>query len=222
MNKGELIASWHARFAPGLVPQTIPAEAEIVGPLEPLVPYGLQYRLVMPDGSSFPRHQSGPGATVIVTDTKRIVLKDDFRPESGTSILKGCGGFAGNNAEVAKEMVSVYNQIPRGGISAHSGTHPNLYAFIRKLLRREYEWDCGEKQVAWFVDRPIGNPNIHICSSMGYVCVTEEEFDAQKWPRVATLREAEYLIRSNAFGDENTARIVRHLIEKDWDPDLDY
>ena len=210
-----LIQRWHDEFAPGLEPQPIPDGADISGPIEPLVPYGLQYRLTLPDGSSFPRHQSGPGATIAVTDGQRIALSRDYRPETGVSILKCCGGFAGKNREVATEIVNIFNRLSRAPhmtIGQHED-YLELRIFLNKLLQREYgEFRLNNRYVS-FIDKPIGNPNIRICSIMGYLLISQEEFTAHAWPFVVTHDEARNLCNVRAFGDENTDRLIRRLLD---------
>lgn len=221
MDARQRIQEWYAEYAPGLSPQPIPEDASVIGPLANSNPYGIQYLLQMPDGSLFPRHQSGPGVTVVVTDGERIILKKDFRPESGLVILKGSGGFAGHNKEAAHGIVQVYNALDStGGAQTYPANNQcvALHNFIARLLHREYNgFDLGKRTIT-FVERPIGWPNIRICSIMGVIRITASELDECTWPYVVNRAQAQALCRARSFGDENADRLVRYLLSEERHP----
>lgn len=209
-----LVKQWYRSFAPGLEPQPIPENAIVEGPLEPLIPYGLQYRVKMPDGSVYPRHQSGPGATVAVTDGQRLIANREYRQESNTYLLKCCGGFAGERVEVAAEMVHIFNVL---STETHTVVGPSNYSalrgFLDQMLKREYNgWPISDHTIT-FVDRPIGNPNIRICSIVGIIRVSQNEIDEWQWPHhVLGSEEARTRLENREFGDENTARLVAKIL----------
>lgn len=210
MRSRTLIRRWYEQFAPGLEIQPIPKEANIIGPFEPLIPFGLQYRVVMPDGSEFPRHQSGPGVTIGITDGKRVVLKADFRQESGYTILKCCGGFAGAKRDVAAEIVSIYQSIfPGSTVLVSKENYISLRKFVEALCRREYDKHFALKgRPLIFTDRPINYPNIRICSISGYLRISESEMDIlAKSQNVVDTAAASRM----QFGDANAQRIVERL-----------
>ncbi|MDP3900382.1 MAG: hypothetical protein Q8Q23_04855 [bacterium] len=212
MNK-KLINEWYSKFAPGLNPQTIPDEAVIERPFTPLVPFGIQYRIKMPDGSVFPRHQSGPGATVAITDGERLVVKKEFRPESNTAILKCAGGFAGTNSLVASDMVKIFDALLyKNPVIVKNNEYENLRSFLDKLCRREYQnWRLGDKDINFCV-RPIGNPNVKICSILGFIIINSSELNQCIWPKIITFKEARQLVKTFQFGDQNTDLLIRELL----------
>lgn len=205
-----LIRKWYETYAPDLDLQQIPDGGIVRGPIEPLNPFGLQYSLELSDGSIFPRHQSGPGVSISITDWNHVVLKRDFRTESQTTILKAIGGFTGHNRDAAKDLVEVYNRIPSEDcVVVTQATHLALHNFLSNLVARECAgWELGDREIR-FIDRPTGWPNIRICSVMGYVEITEEEFFEEQWPHVIMLERAEEVVRD--LGDENAVRLIRKL-----------
>ena len=208
----ELIRLWHEQFAPGLEPQTIPDGAEIEGLIEPLNPYGLQYCLRLKNGDRYPRHQSGPGVTVAITDGARIALRLDRRVESNAVILKCCGGFAGRRTEVARDIVAINHRMrDEHVVCVTDGEYPDIRAFITELVGRECSGFSIADRTLEFIDRPIGNPNIRICSIMGSIRISPTEFSEHRWPLAASLDEAKSFCDEWRFGDENTYRLVRRL-----------
>jgi len=206
----DLIKKWHCDFAPGLNPQPIPDNAIIVGPLLPLNPYGLQYGIQIKE-AYYPRHQSGPGATVVgVVNEEGILVKEEFREETGKCIIKCAGGFAGNKQNVAKEIVEVFNKLP-GEIKVTSDIWPNLVDFIKKLYIREYGIEI--KQYPIFFGKPLGWPNIKICSIMGMV---EIDLKNQGFSsgRIINFSKARDLYDKGKFGDVNTAEAVLEVIKR--------
>lgn len=215
----EVIAQWYERFAPGLQPQNIPESAVVDGIIFPLTPYGLQYRILLPDGSSFPRHQSGPGATIaVIHDTAsgdpKAIARMESREESGETCAKFCGGFAGHNRKVAADMVRVYNNLDLLETDDVSPTEcPHLYEFFLKLLAREYgSIITSPPPLFYMVDKPIGYPNIKICSVMGYVVYQEnllagKEDEAEELGLFDPLRDDD----DTHMGDENSDRLVKYL-----------
>ncbi len=215
----EVIAQWYEKFAPGLDPQNIPDNAVVDGIILPLTPYGLQYRITLPDGSSFPRHQSGPGATIaVIHDVKsgvpKAIAKKEFREESGTKIAKFCGGFAGNRRNVARDMVEVYGNLEWSVIDFVSPyDRQDLYQFFVTLLAREYGSIVTTPPPFFcMVDRPVGYPNIKICSVMGYVVYREnllagKETEAEELGLFDSFHNKDM----NQMGDENSDRLLKYL-----------
>lgn len=215
----EVIAQWYEKFAPELTPQNIPDNAVVDGIILPLTPYGLQYRVTLPDGSSFPRHQSGPGATIaVIHDVKsgvpKAIAKKEFREESSETIAKFCGGFAGNRRSVATDMVKVYKNLDWSGRDNVSPTEcPHLYEFFVQLLTREYRnIITSPPPLFLMVDKPVGYPNIKICSVMGYVVYREnllagKEHEANKLGLFDPFHDEDM----TQIGDENSDRLLGYL-----------
>lgn len=226
----EVIAQWYEQFAPGLNSQNIPESAVVDGIILPLTPYGLQYRITLPDGSSFPRHQSGPGATIAVihdvgSGVPKAIAKKELREESGETCAKFCGGFAGNRRDVAVDMVKVYKNLDWSGADDVSPTgYPHLYGFFVTLMKREYgSIITSPPPLFYMVDKPVGYPNIKICSVMGYV-VYRENLLAGKEDEANELGlfDPFYDDDMTQMGDENSDRLVKYLqrnveeLEKDY------
>lgn len=203
----EKILSWYEQFAPGLEPLPIPENASIEGPVEPLIPYGLQYRVKIGD-AVYPRHQAGPGVTVIVTDTKRVALVSQFREETEREMLKACGGFAAYRIDVARALITVFNAFDTvSQVRVTKDTHPIVYAFIQELLMRDYEWEM-EGHDCVIVDRVTGHPNISICSIIAVVTLSEEEFNEATLPVVMDVDDA---LSFPSIGVLNTREAVKHI-----------
>lgn len=215
----EIIAQWYEKFAPGLQPQNIPESAVVDGIIFPLTPYGLQYRITLPDGSSFPRHQSGPGATIaVIHDTAsgvpKAIAKREYREESGETCAKFCGGFAGKNRDVAMDMVRVYRELDWSeSDDVTPSDSPHLYNFFVRLMQREYgSIITTPPPLFLMVDKPVGYPNIKICSVMGYVVYREnllagKEDEAEKLGLFDPLCDDD----DTRMGDENSDRLLTYL-----------
>jgi hypothetical protein len=226
----EAIIEWYERFAPGLLPQQVPENAKVHGIALPLVPYGLQFLVTMPDGSSFPRQQSGPGATIaVIHDTAsgvpKAIAKKELREESGETCAKFCGGFAGYNRNVASDMVRVYNNLDGSVIDGVlPSKYPHLYEFFLRLMAREYgSIITSPPPIFYIVDKPVGYPNIKICSVMGYVMYREnllagKEDEAEK----LGLFDQFYDDDNTRMGDENSDRLLVYLFRESENLEEEY
>jgi hypothetical protein len=209
----ELISSWYGMYAPGLPMQHIPDTAKVILSDEKLIPFGLSYRLEMPDGCTYPRYQSGPGVTVAVTDGAGVAFVREFRPETDRKILKCVGGFAGNNLEAAKDIVSIYNRIKPGEVIAARETHPSLMLHLDQIFRREFPGFTLNGRSVHFVDKPVGFSNIRICSVMGYLRIQPEEFKAVQGGQSEGKVEIAQLLQANGFDDANTHQLMEYLLD---------
>lgn len=218
-NGRALISRWYEQFAPGLAPPPIPDEAVIEGVHEPFTPHGVQYCVRMPNGERYPFHQSGPSAVLAITDGVAVALREDLREESGKTNYRCCEGYAGTHTEVAKEIVSVFNQLKTlSWVSIHEGEYQSLRPYLAAMLAESYPGFALNGHTITFLDRPIGNPNIHFCSILGRIKLSPAEFERHAWPRVLERTDVVWRCVRRSFDSDFTDRLIRRLFISDFRP----